>query len=80
MVSAYGRQWNQLFCNDRTATSRRGADLGLPGDRPDYLDNRSSVLVRVQPTAADCAGAAEPMIDGCTADYGNPASTTSRRA
>ncbi|HEY3445571.1 MAG TPA: CRTAC1 family protein [Myxococcales bacterium] len=75
MVSAYGRQWNQLFHNDKHGHfQEKGKASGFAGDSNlDYSDNQFFLCWCVSnPTAPDCAGVAKPSIGGCTPDYWSP--------
>ncbi|MBS2027047.1 MAG: CRTAC1 family protein [Deltaproteobacteria bacterium] len=65
MISAYGRQWNNLYLNDGTGHfAEVGQDSGYAGDENlDYTDNQFFLCYcTVHPTAAGCADAGAPLI------------------
>lgn len=66
MVSAYGRQWNQLFWNDRHGHfQEKGKTSGYAGDaNVDYSDDQMFLCYcESNPAAADCAGVGPALID-----------------
>ncbi|MGC4121392.1 MAG: CRTAC1 family protein [Myxococcales bacterium] len=75
LVSAYGRQWNQLFHSDRRGHFlEKGKASGFAGDDlVDFKDNQFFLCwCTFNTTAAECQGVAQPSIGGCSESYWNP--------
>lgn len=65
LVSAYGRQWSQLYRNERDGTFKElGRESGFAGDLDlDYHDNQFfACFCTSHADAADCAGVGAPLV------------------